>query len=175
MALFKVFTYLLSICLAFEVTNGNVLTSNGNVSVQDTLQSYDWKPRVFILSDILNEPDDSMSLVRYLLYSNEFETKGLCATTSWWLKNMTHPEEMRTIVQAYGEVVDNLNQHVHPTAKYQTADDLLELVTTGPTVGFLLLHLLGGFFSCFLLFLRSFRRSVSSGRVMQTRQTTPDF
>ncbi|KAI1455473.1 DUF1593-domain-containing protein [Annulohypoxylon moriforme] len=84
------------------------------------------------MSDILNEPDDSMSLVRYLLYSNEFDTRGICATTSWWLKNATHPEEMRKIINAYGEVVDNLNQHVNPNASYQSAEELLSLVTSGP-------------------------------------------
>ncbi|KAI1212062.1 DUF1593-domain-containing protein [Annulohypoxylon truncatum] len=85
------------------------------------------------MSDILNEPDDSMSLVRYLLYSNEFDTRGICATTSWWLKNATHPEEMRRIINAYGEVVDNLNQHVNPNASYQSAEELLSLVTSGPS------------------------------------------
>ncbi|KAL1859036.1 hypothetical protein Daus18300_009674 [Diaporthe australafricana] len=132
MAFPNIFTCLLGMCYAFHLACANVFASGDNVSVQDTLQSYNWKPRVFILSDILNEPDDSMSLVRYLLYSNEFETQGLCATTSWWLKNATHPEEMRTIIEAYGDVVDNLNQHVHITAQYQSAADLLRLVTSGP-------------------------------------------
>ncbi|KAI1101868.1 DUF1593-domain-containing protein [Jackrogersella minutella] len=86
------------------------------------------------MSDILNEPDDSMSLVRYLLYSNEFDTRGICATTSWWLQNATHPDEMRRIINAYGEVVDNLNQHVNPKALYQSAGDLLSLVTSGPAI-----------------------------------------
>jgi len=45
------------------------------------------KPRIFILTDILNEPDDSQSLVRYLLYSNEFQTEGIVATTSTWPRN----------------------------------------------------------------------------------------
>lgn len=101
------------------------------------LQSFSWKPRIFILSDILNEPDDSMSLVRYLLYSNEFDTRGICATTSWWLQNETHPEEMRRIINAYGEVVENLNRHVNsPSASYQSAEDLLSLVTSGPSVNY---------------------------------------
>jgi hypothetical protein len=76
-----------------------------------SLQTFSYKPRIFIMSDILNEPDDSMSLVRYLLYSNEFDTRGLCAVTSTWLRNSTHPEQMRAIVNAYGEVVNNLNNH----------------------------------------------------------------
>ncbi|KAI1483508.1 DUF1593-domain-containing protein [Daldinia eschscholtzii] len=86
------------------------------------------------MSDILNEPDDSMSLIRYLLYSNEFDTRGICATTSWWLQNETHPEEMKKIINAYGEVVENLNQHVNPESPYDSADKLLSLVTSGPSV-----------------------------------------
>lgn len=42
------------------------------------LQSYPSKPRVFILSYISNEPDDAESLVRYLLYSSQHQTEGLC-------------------------------------------------------------------------------------------------
>ncbi|KAI0101134.1 DUF1593-domain-containing protein [Daldinia grandis] len=93
------------------------------------------------MSDILNEPDDSMSLIRYLLYSNEFDTRGICATTSWWLKNETHPEEMKKIINAYGEVVENLNQHVNPNSPYDSAEKLLSLVTSGPsTYGKAALH-----------------------------------
>lgn len=42
------------------------------------LPAFTSKPRVFILSDILAEVDDSESFVRYLLYSNEFDSQGLC-------------------------------------------------------------------------------------------------
>jgi hypothetical protein len=132
MTQFRAWTSIAIVCLAIQAAvcagpcDGGASTAN--------LQQFSWKPRTFILSDILNEPDDSMSLVRYLLYSNEFDTKGICATTSWWLKNDTHPEEMQRIINAYGEVVDNLNQHVHPSASYQSADELLQLVTSGPKV-----------------------------------------
>ncbi len=34
------------------------------------------RPRVVVLSDIGNEPDDQMSLVRLLLYSNETRARG---------------------------------------------------------------------------------------------------
>lgn len=92
------------------------------------------KPRVFILSDILNEPDDSMSLVRLLVYSNLLDIRGLCATTSFFLQNTTHPEEMTRIIQAYGTVVDNLNRHVSAEFQFSSSDMLLTLVTSGPKV-----------------------------------------
>lgn len=60
-----------------------------------TLVTFPSKPRIFILTDMLNEPDDSQSLVRYLLYANEFDTRDICATISTWLRLSTHPEEIR--------------------------------------------------------------------------------
>ncbi|KAK1671249.1 hypothetical protein BDP55DRAFT_299892 [Colletotrichum godetiae] len=67
-------------------------------------------------------------MVRYLTYSNEFETKGLIATTSVRMPNETHPEAIELIIKAYGEVVSTLNKHVHPNATFSPAEDLLKLV-----------------------------------------------
>lgn len=69
------------------------------------------KPRVIVLSDMGNEPDDQMSFVRLLLYSNELDLEALVATTSTWQKNKVQPETMRKIVAAYGEVRANLLKH----------------------------------------------------------------
>ncbi|SCN64758.1 uncharacterized protein FFB20_00975 [Fusarium fujikuroi] len=88
--------------------------------------------RTFILTDILNEPDDSMSMVRYLLYSNEFDTRGLVAVTSWSLRNDTHPSEIKKIIKAYAKVVDKLNQHVHPDNQYPKPEELLKQISSGP-------------------------------------------
>ena len=38
--------------------------------------------RIIVLTDIENEPDDAMSLVRFLTYSNQWDVEGLIATTS---------------------------------------------------------------------------------------------
>lgn len=83
----------------------------------------DWftgHPRVVIISDIGNEPDDQMSLVRLLLYSNELDLEAMIATTSTWQKTATHPETMHAIVQAYSKVRPNLllNAKGWPTAEY---------------------------------------------------------
>ena len=45
-------------------------------------KSYPEKSRILILTDIENEPDDAMSMVRFLLYSNQFDVEGIVATTS---------------------------------------------------------------------------------------------
>ena len=92
------------------------------------------KPRVFIVSDISNEPDDAESLVRYLLYSNEFDTRGLVACTSTWMKRLVHPEDMEKIVQAYSLVVDNLNAHVHSHNQYSPGEYFLKMIKTGPAL-----------------------------------------
>ncbi|KAF1837139.1 DUF1593-domain-containing protein [Decorospora gaudefroyi] len=97
----------------------------------ERLQTYAQKPRVFILSDISNEPDDAESLCRYLLYSNQFETEGLVACTSTWMRNKVCPQDMETIIDAYAGAVDNLNKHVHPKWQYPTADYLKGLIRKG--------------------------------------------
>ncbi len=65
-------------------------------------------PRVVIISDIGNEPDDQMSFVRLLLYSNELDIEAMIATTSTWQKKATHPETMHQLIDAYGQVRPNL-------------------------------------------------------------------
>ena len=49
-------------------------------------------PRLFVLTDIGNEPDDQMSLVRLLLYSNEIDIEGIGATTSVWQRDKVQPQ-----------------------------------------------------------------------------------
>lgn len=98
------------------------------------LQSFVQKPRVFILSDISNEPDDAESLVRYLLYSNQFKTEGLVAVTSTWMKDKVCPQDMHKIIDAYAGAVDNLNKHAHPDCPYPTADYFRSIIKAGPPV-----------------------------------------
>jgi hypothetical protein len=87
------------------------------------------KSRVFVLTDIGNEPDDQMSLVRLLLYSNELDIEGLVATTSTWKKDYGQPEYMGPVIDAYGEVQTNLARHA---PGWPAADALRALVSIGP-------------------------------------------
>lgn len=97
-------------------------------------QNFKSKPRVVILSDISNEPDDAESLVRYLLYSNQFSTEGIIACTSNWMKTKVCPQDMEKIVVAYRGAVENLNAHAHPDLQYPSADSLMALIKRGPPV-----------------------------------------
>jgi hypothetical protein len=98
-----------------------------------------------VLSDIGNEPDDQMSLVRLLLYSNELDIEGLVATTSTWQRSKASPEIMKQVIAAYGKVRSNLTLHAQdwPTeselnASVSAGQPQYGLAATGPdmmTVG----------------------------------------
>ena len=103
-----------------------VLIVLGNFS---NLAAYQ-KSRVIILSDIGADPDDSESMVRLLLYSNEIDIEGLIATTSCWQKTIDHPEYIKSIVQAYGKAQPNLLKH---EAGFLSSESVLKKVTHGIT------------------------------------------
>lgn len=89
------------------------------------------KPRVIVLTDIENEPDDAESLVRFLVYANQFDVEGLIATTSTHMRERVSPGRIRQIVSAYGKVQPNLLRH---EPGYPTAQKLLSLVSEGKPV-----------------------------------------
>ena len=86
------------------------------------------RPRLLILTDITNEPDDEQSMVRLLCYANEIEVEGLIATTSCWLRNRTAPEKIVERIEAYRKVRDNFLVHAEG---WPEADGLLRLVKRG--------------------------------------------
>lgn len=86
------------------------------------------KLRVMVLTDIENEPDDTQSTIRFLTYSNNWDVEGLVATTSVHKKDKPAPEKIRELVNAYGQIRDNLMLHEkgYPEEKY-----LLNIVKQG--------------------------------------------
>lgn len=86
------------------------------------------KTRILILTDIGNEPDDSQSLVRFLLYSNEFDVEGIVATTSTWLRDKVNPGMIMQRLDAYEKVLPNLHQHA---SGYPSAEALRQVVRSG--------------------------------------------
>lgn len=100
---------------------GLVLTlMMGSASIVNAQTTSDERLRVMVLTDIENEPDDAQSLVRFLLYSNQWDVEGLVATTSIHLPNETAAWRIREILGAYGQVRDNLELHEpgFPTSQY---------------------------------------------------------
>lgn len=92
------------------------------------VESLNSRTRVVILSDISNEPDDQMSLVRFLTYANEFEVEGLIATTSCWRKNNPDRKTILDVIDAYERAYPNLMLHADG---YPTADYLRSLTLSG--------------------------------------------
>src|SRR5688500_18016066 len=86
------------------------------------------RSRMVVLTDISNEPDDEESLVRFLVYANEFEVEGLVATTSTWLKDKTREDLIRRQLQAYAQVRPNLLKHA---PNFPEAEKLLAVTCTG--------------------------------------------
>lgn len=69
------------------------------------------KPRVTVLTDIANEPDDEESLVRFLVYANELDVEGLIATTSTYLRTAPREDLIRRQLDAYEKVRPTLEKH----------------------------------------------------------------
>jgi hypothetical protein len=92
------------------------------------IDPYVEKPRVIVMTDIANEPDDQMSMVRFLVYANQFDVEGLIATTSTWMRNKVRPDVILSLVDAYGTVQPNLLKHQRG---FPSADSLKAIVASG--------------------------------------------
>jgi hypothetical protein len=123
-----------------HVVAGLVALYLGNVApvvAQDPFASqvdpYVARPRIVVMTDIANEPDDQMSMVRFLVYSNGFDVEGLVATTSTWMKRSVRPDVIQSVLDAYEKVQPNLILHA---PGFPAAAALRALVVPGqPTYG----------------------------------------
>lgn len=90
------------------------------------------RPRLAILTDIGGDPDDQQSMIRLMVYANEFEIEALIASASGTpgelREAVVRPDLIRQIVQAYGQVLPNLARHAGgwPSPEY-----LLSVVKAG--------------------------------------------
>jgi Cellulose-binding Sde182, nucleoside hydrolase-like domain/Cellulose-binding protein Sde0182, C-terminal domain len=92
------------------------------------IDPYVEKQRVIVMTDIANEPDDQMSMVRFLVYTTDFDVEGLIATTSTWMKHTVRPDVIRTVLDAYSEVRPRLSEH---SPGFPTVDSLRSVVVEG--------------------------------------------
>ena len=70
----------------------------GREPVGAHIDPYAARTRLLVLTDIANEPDDQMSMVRFLLYSNQLDVEGLVATTSTWMKSKPRPDVIMSVL-----------------------------------------------------------------------------
>src|SRR6476620_6901035 len=111
------------ICVAGPRAQGQTVSP-----LASRIDPYADKQRVVVMTDIANEPDDQMSMVRFLVYSNQFDVEGLVATTSTWMKNRVRPDVLQMLVSAYDQVRPGLSQH---EAGFPTADALRAVIVAG--------------------------------------------
>jgi hypothetical protein len=67
------------------------------------------KPRVIVTTD--GEVDDKTSFIRYLMYSNEFETEGLIYGNSMWQKHGHGTVWMQETIDLWTKYLDNILLH----------------------------------------------------------------
>ena len=84
--------------------------------------------RLIVLTDIGAEVDDTESMVRLVLYSDDIDIQGLIATTSTWKRTSVSPNLIVGVLNAYARVYGNLLKH-DPT--YPAPARLLALVKHG--------------------------------------------
>ncbi len=90
-------------------------------------QNFTEKPRVFVLTDIENEPDDAQSLVRFLTYANMWDIEGIVATTSCWQRDATAEWRIHEIVDAYEKVKENLEKHEPGYPEYEYLKSIVKI------------------------------------------------
>jgi hypothetical protein len=86
------------------------------------------KPRIVVMTDIGGDPDDRQSMVRFLLYTCDFDVEGLCTGFGHGHYKTTRPELIREIVDAYGKVLPNLRKH---RPDYPSYESLISLIKDG--------------------------------------------
>lgn len=89
------------------------------------------KPRLIITTDIGGDPDDTQSLIRLLVTSNEFQIEGIIASASGTLGELdtqvVRPDLVLEAINAYGKVFHHLSEH----AKFPTPEYLSSIVKSG--------------------------------------------
>src|SRR2546422_9778249 len=90
--------------------------------------------RLIIETDAGGDPDDEQSLVRFLLYANEWDVEGIIANRPTardgenWNPERTGLGIVRAMVKAYGQCYSNLVQH---DSRYPTPVQLLKRTVSG--------------------------------------------
>lgn len=101
----------LHLCMLLGSLAVSIATSTFAAATDAGTTAQEPRHRVIVLTDIEADPDDTQSLIRLLLYSNEIELRGLVATTSTWKRTSIAPESIRALLETYAAVQPNLVKH----------------------------------------------------------------
>src|SRR4051812_46191031 len=95
------------------------------------------KTRLVVLTDISSlaagqaEPDDGQSLIRLMLYTNDFDIEGLIASSNLGHGQRVRPELIRRVVDTYDKVRPNLLLH---DTRYPPAEGLRGVIKAGQRI-----------------------------------------
>lgn len=92
------------------------------------------RTRLVVMTDYFKDPDDRQSLIRLLMYANEFEIEGLIATSLAHGDGSVRPDLILKTLDEYGEVLESLRRHERPGHAYPASDSLKRLVKAGAPV-----------------------------------------
>ncbi len=137
----KRYIYLMIASLSLFTFSCKAINGNGIKTSSDKAST---KPRVIIMTDFppldvipvkatygspekLSDPDDIQSMVRFLLYTNDFDVEGLIATAGT-RANIARKQNIFDILNFYDQVDENLRKH---DTRYPTADQLRKITWQG--------------------------------------------
>lgn len=126
----------------YVVSASNGLESGDSASVNATTGSA-FRPRVVIISDFpptnvclpnngcpssqTSDPDDVQSMVRFLLYANDFDVEGMVASSGTFA-NIANKTNILDMLDLYSQVYTNLIKH---DLRYPTPDALRAVTFQG--------------------------------------------
>ncbi|MEO6245980.1 MAG: nucleoside hydrolase-like domain-containing protein [Opitutaceae bacterium] len=96
------------------------------------------RPRLIVLADMGNEPDEEQQILHLLMCSNELELEGLLAVTGKHLRpedsrpyrRVLHPELFHQLIDGYEKIHPNLQLHA---SGWHSPRRLREIVASGQT------------------------------------------
>lgn len=90
------------------------------------------KPRLLITTDIGGDPDDQQSLIRLMVYANEFEIEGIISSSAGTLGELKQqtirPDLIEEIIRGYENVYPNLHKH---SKSFPSPEKLFSVVKKG--------------------------------------------
>lgn len=96
------------------------------------------KPRLIVMADMGNEPDEEQQMTHLLMYANMLDLEGLIACSGKYLhadrtdgRTKVHPELFHKLVDGYAQVLDNLRLHA---SGWPATDDLRRVIKAGTAV-----------------------------------------
>jgi len=119
------FSTSLRLGLALGTLLAATATSSGSAAASE-------RPRLVVLSDYFKDPDDKQSMIRLLVYANEFDLEAFVATSLAFGDGSVRPEWLKALIEdEYAAVYPNLRQHGRPGFEFPSPATLAARVHAG--------------------------------------------